>query len=159
MVKIKMKLDILKCLRYKKRNIIFYKPVSCKISDKARINIGGKLTINIRSNRNVKNLSCGYLIMADNSKLIITDSFDVFSGCTIGILDNAKLSIGSGYMNYNSKIYCFKEINIGRNVAISEGVIIRDSDNHEILDGKHVKSKSINIGNDVWIGLNAIILN
>lgn len=80
------------------------------------------------------------------------------SGGTIGILDNAKLSIKSGYMNYSSKIHCFKEINIGDGVIISEGVTIRDSDGHDILDGKHEKAQPINIGNHVWIGLNATIL-
>ena len=142
------------------RNIQFYKPISCSISKSAKISVGngGKLAINIRSQSMMKNLSGAYLTLADGSELNIYQSFDVFSGCTIGVLKDAKLSIGSGYMNYNSKIYCFDEINIGYDVIISEGVIIRDSDNHQILDGKHVKSKPINIGNHVWIGLNAVIL-
>lgn len=59
------------------------------------------------------------------------------SGCTIGIMDGAILSLKSGYMNYGSKIHCFEKISIGRDVKISEGVTIRDSDNHTILDGKH----------------------
>lgn len=153
-----MKLDIIKSIKYKKHNIIFYKPVSCYISKSAQIKIGGKLTFNFHSNKNIKNKSAGYLIVRDNSKLIIKNSFDVFAGGTIGIVDNAKLTIGSGYMNMNSKIHCFNEINIGEDVIISENVIIRDSDGHDILYEKYKKSSPINIGNHVWIGLNATIL-
>lgn len=153
-----MKIDIINSIKYKKKNIIFYKPVSCYISKSAQINIGGKLAFNFHINKNIKNKSAGYLIMRDNSKLNIQNNFNVLAGGTIGIVDNAKLTIGSGYMNMNSKIYCFNEIRIGDDVIISENVTIRDSDSHDILDGKHKKSAPINIGNHVWIGLNAIIL-
>lgn len=153
-----MKLDIIKSIKYKRKNIVFYKPVSCYISKSAQIEIGEKLTFNFHGNNNIRNKSEGYLILRDNSKLTIKNSFDVLAGGTIGIVDNAKLTIGSGYMNMNSKIHCFNEINIGEDVIISENVIIRDSDGHDILYEKHKKSIPINIGNHVWIGLNAIIL-
>lgn len=153
-----MILDIINTIKYKKRNILFYKPVSVLISKTAKINISGKLAMNVRSNKKVKNRSCGYLILGNNSQLKVDGYFDVMSGCTIGVMDNAKLSLKSGYINYNTKIYCFKEINVGENVAISENVIIRDSDNHSILSANHVKAKPINIGNHVWIGMNSTIL-
>lgn len=153
-----MNLDIINSIKYKKKNIIFYKPVSCYISKSAQIEIGGKLTFNLHCNKNIKNKSAGYLIIRENSKLTIKNSFDVLAGGTIGVVDNAKLTIGSGYMNMNSKIHCFNEINIGEDVIISENVIIRDSDGHDILYEKYKKSSPINIGNHVWIGLNATIL-
>lgn len=153
-----MILDIINTIKYKKKNILFYKPVSVLISKTAKINISGKLAMNIRSNKKVKNRSCGYLILGNNSQLNVDGYFDVMSGCTIGVMDNAKLLLKSGYINYNSKIYCFKEINVGEDVAISENVIIRDSDNHGIISPNHVKAKPINIGNHVWIGMNSIIL-
>lgn len=153
-----MILDIINTIKYKKKSILFYKPVSVLISKTAKINISGKLAMNIRSNKKVKNRSCGYLILGNNSQLNVDGYFDAMSGCTIGVMDNAKLSLKSGYINYNSKIYCFKEINVGEDVAISENVIIRDSDNHSIISPNHVKAKPINIGNHVWIGMNSIIL-
>ena len=153
-----MKIDKIKSIKYRNKNIIFYKPVSCWISKTAQIDIKGKLAFNMHTNPNIQNKSCGYLIMRDNAKLNIRGYFNVFAGCTIGIVENAELTIGSGYMNMNSKIHCFNKINIGENVIISEGVTIRDSDGHDILDGKHIQSKPITIGNNVWIGLNATIL-
>lgn len=150
------KIDLYKTLLYK--NIVFYKPVSCYISKTAKLQIKSRLIFNTQANTFVKNKTCGYLILRDNSQLIIKNDFIVYSGCTIGVTENAKLVIGSGYINYGSKIHCFNEIRIGENVSISEGVIIRDSDNHQIIGGNHVMSKPIIIEDNVWIGLNAIIL-
>jgi len=49
-------------------------------------------------------------------------------------------------------------IEFGYNVYIAPGVKIISA-NHDIYDySKHIKSKSIKIGNNVWIGANAIIL-
>ena len=45
---------------------------------------------------------------------------------------------------------------IGENVAIAPEVIIRDSDDHQIVGSK--KTSPINIGNHVWIGTRAMIL-
>jgi hypothetical protein len=57
-----------------------------------------------------------------------------------------------------SQIACFKGSKIGHDVAFAEDVIIRDSDNHTILDKPHEESSRIEIGNHVWIGTNSIIL-
>jgi acetyltransferase-like isoleucine patch superfamily enzyme len=71
---------------------------------------------------------------------------------------NATLEIGSGYTNDNAEINCFHSIKIGNDVAISKGVVIRDSDNHIINGNNDSVAKPIIIGNHVWVGLNAIIL-
>ena len=47
---------------------------------------------------------------------------------------------------------------IGEDVKISENVMIRDSDDHQIDRKGYEKSKPICIGNHVWIGMGAIIL-
>lgn len=49
-------------------------------------------------------------------------------------------------------------IYIGDCTVISENVIIRDCDNHNISDNDYVKTKPIHIGNHVWIGMRATIL-
>jgi serine acetyltransferase len=88
----------------------------------------------------------------------ITGNFKFHTGAFIVVNKNALLEIGSGYTNNNAEINCFNHIKIGNDVAISKGVIIRDSDNHEISDNTKPVSMPIVIGNHVWIGLNAIIL-
>lgn len=84
--------------------------------------------------------------------------FRAYDGANIFIYDGAEMQIGSGYINSGSKIYCYNKIIIGQDVKIADGVIIRDSDNHEMLYDGYVKSAPIKIGNHVWIGMRALIL-
>lgn len=64
------------------------------------------------------------------------------------------------YIN-GATIDCSQSIKIGSHCAIAYGAIIKDSDEHAILDeqgNKNEYTKPIVIGNKVWIGTNAIIL-
>lgn len=137
-------------------NTLIYKKVYTSISKNSHIEVNGELICGERTtNLNDRTTT---LIVKDNAKLIVKGRFSIFSGCRIGVTENAILELGSGYINYDSKIYCFDHITIGNDVVISENVTIRDSDNHELIDSKHVKAQPIKIGNHVWIGLNATIL-
>lgn len=98
------------------------------------------------------------LKMLENSKINVLNHFDIFSGAHIILMPNAILNLGSGYINYDVKIRCFKEITIGENVAISENVTIWDSDVHSLEDENHITTSPIKIGNNVWIGNNVTIL-
>lgn len=100
----------------------------------------------------------GFLEMNDGSKIICENHFDIQSGCNIILMENAIIRFGSGYINRNVKIRCFKEISIGENVAISENVTIWDSDAHELNGKTENVTQPITIGNNVWIGTNVIIL-
>ena len=97
------------------------------------------------------------LIIKNNAILEVIGDFQIYTGCNIWVNENAKLLLGSGYINSGLNLSCFESIEIGYGVVISENVTIRDSDNHYINDQKTNKS-SIKIGNHVWIGLGAIIL-
>lgn len=150
-----MKLNFLKRIRTKYKNLVIYNPTSISIHKNAKINIKNKFYFNkIWKGVNKK---AGRLAIGDNATLNVKD-YIVYSGGFIGIADNATLTLGNGYMNYDSKIMCFKQISIGDDTFISENVVIRDSDNHKILDGKHIPTQPINIGNHVWIGIGATIL-
>ncbi|WP_185959504.1 acyltransferase [Planococcus salinarum] len=118
--------------------------------------LNGRLRLGITWNGITHNKTS--LVSKQESKLIVTGGFDVYDGCIITIAEGATLQLGSGYVNSNSRIYCFNNITIGDDVAISEDVVIRDSDNHSILSGDHTVSQPISIGNHVWIGLRATIL-
>jgi acetyltransferase-like isoleucine patch superfamily enzyme len=100
----------------------------------------------------------GMLEMMPNSSLTINGGFRIHSGAHLIIMDNARLILGSGYINRNCKIRCLSEISIGQDVAISENVSIWDSDMHEVIKKDNRVTKPIKIGNHVWIGTNAIIL-
>lgn len=84
--------------------------------------------------------------------------FKFHTGAFVVVNKNALLDIGSGYTNNNTEINCFNHISIGNDVAISKGVVIRDSDNHNIMENSNPVSQPILIGNHVWIGLNAVVL-
>lgn len=142
--------------KYVATNFYAFKPISVSKASTAEVDITGSIDFNITQTKGLKNKSCGYIVLGDNSKLTCSGNFVFSSGCRLGIMKDAKLTIGSGYCNYDTKIYCFNEIKIGNNVAISENVIIRDSDNHTIDD--NINSKPIVIGDNVWIGMGAMIL-
>lgn len=100
----------------------------------------------------------GVLKMMENSEINVQNSFSIFSGHHIILMKNARLNLGSGYINRNLKIRCFKEISIGNNVAISENVTIWDTDAHSIIGKEAEMTQPVKIGNNVWIGTNVTIL-
>lgn len=142
-------------LTVKYRSLFFTGHRSKIIIDKsAKINIKDCFSFNIswdgRQNQD------GTLTVGENSRLNV-GYFRTYGGTYISVSPNAELTLGSGFINNNSKISCFKEIIIGEDVKISEDVLIRDSDNHTMIGGKE-KSAPIHIGNHVWIGARAVIL-
>lgn len=123
----------------------------------ARINIQkGCLVFNQRTSKPEPFI--GVLKMMPNSEINVENGFSIFSGHHIILMENAKLNFGSGYINRDVKIRCFKEISIGNNVAISENVTIWDTDAHSIIGKESQMTQPIKIGNNVWIGNNATIL-
>ncbi|MBN9312778.1 MAG: acyltransferase [Chryseobacterium sp.] len=95
--------------------------------------------------------------MYQNSTIDVENTFFIHSGCDVMVFKNAKLKLGSGYINRYCKIRCYEEITIGNNVAISENFTIWDSDAHEII-GNGNPTAPIVIGNKVWIGTNVTVL-
>ena len=98
------------------------------------------------------------LVMAEDSRLCVEGSFDIYSGSKIYVNKGATLKLGGGYINHNLNLSCFESITIGQGVAISENVTLRDSDDHTIASSERPVTKPIVIGDHVWIGLNATIL-
>jgi acetyltransferase-like isoleucine patch superfamily enzyme len=98
------------------------------------------------------------LTLRRGSTLIVTGDFAIYTGYRVSVNEGATLELGSGYINHNVNIACFHHIRIGDRVAIAENVTIRDSDNHRLNYDGHAVSKPIEIGNHVWIGMNATIL-
>lgn len=144
-------------LRYKKNGIYTYSKGVCYIEKNVNIKNEGQIFVGAKWNYKLKRQKASHLVLGENSILKCRGIFRIYAGATVEVISGGKLSIGSGYVNFDSKIYAFNEINIGDNVIISENVIIRDNDDHKIEGNKHV-SLPINIGNHVWIGMRATIL-
>jgi carbonic anhydrase/acetyltransferase-like protein (isoleucine patch superfamily) len=100
----------------------------------------------------------GQLYVGPGATLRVADEFRVFTGSRILLETGATLTLGSGYLNLDSRVQCFSSISIGAGVFIGEQVIIRDSDSHELQGGRLASTAPIAIGNHVWIGTRAMIL-
>ena len=147
-----------------------FKPTMCYVHPESVVRIEKYLNFNRQweSRRMLRNKMVGSLYLAKGATLEV-DAFDVYAGSRINVNSGAKLSLGSGYMNYDCVIDCFSSIAIGRGVVISERVVIRDSDNHAITstvnevmgetkgDEKPTVAPIV-IQDHVWLGMNAIVL-
>jgi acetyltransferase-like isoleucine patch superfamily enzyme len=75
---------------------------------------------------------------------------------------NATIQIGNNTRINGAYIHAQKSICIGENCVIASGVNIIDSNGHNLYSTNRTigrdTPKDIKIGNNVWIGLNAVIL-
>ena len=87
----------------------------------------------------------------------------LFSPCNLNIIDDGKIIIGDHVAISGTTILSRNKIILGDNCMIGPNTIIIDHDGHDLLpvekrrDGKG-KSEPIKIGNNVWIGMNCMIL-
>jgi acetyltransferase-like isoleucine patch superfamily enzyme len=98
------------------------------------------------------------LIVHGGGSCTVTETFTLYSGGSLEVVEGAHLALGGGYANNGAAIVCFKEISIGRDVAIGPEVMIRDSDSHIISGSGRPATAPIRIGDRVWIGARAVIL-
>ncbi|NCC30714.1 MAG: acyltransferase [Chloroflexia bacterium] len=140
--------------KLKKFIIIPYKNVYLKLCANCQATGNGQLKLGLQwdSGRHMPS----QMIMKDNSRIQVEGQFEIYSGHNIWINKSASLILGSGYINHSLDISCFEQIEIGHDVAISQNVTLRDSDNHSLNGSK--PTKPIKIGNHVWIGMNVAVL-
>jgi len=152
-------INILQTLRFRAlaetRNIFIYPDVHFFLSRSARVYIGGRLRLGYQWQ--FGRYYPSQMVLQDGASLTVTGNFDIHTKCDIWINKNAALTLGSGFVNSGTNIFCFQDIQIGQDVAIAENVTIRDSDNHVIL-GNSQKTAPIKIGDHVWVGMNVTIL-
>ncbi len=76
--------------------------------------------------------------------------------------DEAEIKIGANTRINGAYIHAKKKIQIGENCVIAANVNILDSNGHELYSMNRTKGRDepspVSIGNNVWIGLNAVIL-
>ena len=147
-----------------------FKPSMCYVHPEAHVRIEKYLNFNRQwdNPRMLRNKMVGSLYLAKGATLE-ADAYDVYAGSRINVNADAKLSLGSGYMNHECVIDCFSSISIGHGVVISERVVIRDADNHAVtatvnenMDEPKSEEKEIAapiiIQDHVWVGMNVIVL-
>lgn len=75
---------------------------------------------------------------------------------------NSNISVGNNCRINGAYIHAQERIEIGNNCVIAAGVSIMDCNGHEVISSDRTKGRdipqAIKVGNNVWIGLNVIIL-
>jgi acetyltransferase-like isoleucine patch superfamily enzyme len=103
------------------------------------------------------------LVMVNNARYA---TLGKVNRCKITVYSKAKLVIGNNVGMSNVTIVATKDIILGNRVMIGAGVTIIDSDFHSMNsqhwftkeDELYMKSLPVKIGNNVFIGMNSIIL-
>jgi acetyltransferase-like isoleucine patch superfamily enzyme len=115
----------------------FYGKVRFKKANKAMISIGDSCTFRSSPTSNLIGVNRPCILSALNpgAKLTIGDNCG-FSGTVVG---------------------CFKEIHIGRNSRCGANTLLTDSDWH-LSDPRAGQAQAITIGENVWIGVSAIVM-
>ena len=115
------------------------------LHSKAVIMIGDNVTLNSNNKLYHGNMFARVKLMADK--------------------ENSRIIIGDNTRIHGSSIHAYKEINIGKNCLIAANCQIFDGNGHDICEGHpedrlHEKGvpRPIFIEDNVWIGMNSIIL-
>ena len=118
-----------------------------------RIGIHDVGTVDIKYNRTI--WQCSGTVIFDGST-------SIGSGTKLSINRQGTINFGDKFcVTGNSSIICSKKITFGKECLLSWDILIMDTDFHNIYNEQKVlvnTSKSIHIGNHVWIGCRNIIL-
>jgi acetyltransferase-like isoleucine patch superfamily enzyme len=118
----------------------------CRFYGWTKFKHGSKDTISIGSDCNFKS--------KHTSNLIGINRPCIFS--SIG-MNGSRLIVGDGCGFSGTVIGCFDEIILGNNVRCGANTLITDSDWH-LNDPRAGKPSPVNIGNNVWLGVNVTVL-
>lgn len=162
-------IDILKFIKWNffKNNIVRdkgiylipYHHAVIDIDKSAMVELHGNIYINPREIKGSKKEA--FLFVRPNGKLTVNGSVRLLSGSTLQVQQGASIEIGKAYINHDATIIAANNMRIGSGLLISRNVTIFDSDFHKILDKDGNQSNSprdVEIGDHVWIGVNATIL-
>lgn len=115
----------------------------------------------VNYNKNRKSKAETYIILGEDSSLVIGGQTMVYHGSTIYAKEKAEIVIGGASINSGSVIIAANKINIGKDVLVSRGVYIYDADHHPIFDEEgNITNppRAVSIGDHVWLGLKCTVL-
>lgn len=127
--------------------------------------------------RNFNSVGVPFINVGNNSKCILGNHLAMVNNpkfatlgrgnrCKIVVYTGAILTIGKNVGMSNTTIVASQSVSIGNNILIGGGVTIVDTDFHSFnpahwhtpLDEKNMKSAQVVIRNNVFIGMDSIIL-
>lgn len=103
------------------------------------------------------------IVMQKGTKLRVGDKINLKSNCELLLRKKANVTIGNNvFMNKGCMVVSWDKVTIGDNVQFGPGVLVYDQDHDYRAKGglasEEYKTSPVNIGNNVWIGANCIIL-
>lgn len=130
----------------------------------ARLEVGGKLLLgyqhmNIGQDR-FRGLPTA-LDLGSDSRFEVPGYASIGPGVGIAVSAGARFSIGDGsYITADATILCTSEVTIGRECALAWGLMIMDTDFHEVVraDRPWRDRAPVHIGDHVWVGAQVTIL-
>lgn len=141
-------------LKFKKFIIFPYRNTYLKFAKTSTLKGNGKILLGVQWKDG--RYFPSQMVVRDNGQIRVHGRFRINTNHNIWINENARLSLGSGFINNGLNLSCYSHIKIGNDVRISENVTIRDSDNHSFSNED--VTQPITIGNNVWIGIGVTIL-
>lgn len=139
--------------------IIPYKHAVIDLEEKSKICIGEN-DIHVGMNKLRKSKTETYIRLRSGAKWNAEGGCEISYGSTIEILRDAVIDSEYFTMNSFSTVLAARHIVLGNDVMIARKVTVFDSDFHGIeYEGQAIESsKTVKIGNHVWIGVNSMIL-
>lgn len=131
---------------------------NCNISINGILKIGGALPGCLE----IPSYHKTYIVLEDNSKLVINGNVYIATGTFIHVKKNATLILdGDNFIGHNNFIMCSKDISIGKNTSTSWNVTLIDHDGHNLYfhNGKSLKMpiRPLKISDNVGIQMNVTI--
>jgi UDP-3-O-[3-hydroxymyristoyl] glucosamine N-acyltransferase len=102
-------------------------------------------------------LVTGKIKVINEGKIILGDGVIIENESKLFAFNGGTIKIGNHTYFRMSTITCTRSIELGNDVIVSAQALLIDHDGYG-LDGNPAISKSIKIGNHVWIGMRAMIL-
>jgi acetyltransferase-like isoleucine patch superfamily enzyme len=93
----------------------------------------------------------------------LSNNIGLTKGCFLSVGQDSSITIGDDVGMSGTIVSARLEINIGSRVMCGANVVISDSDRHHIDKNKRTncsepKNAKIVIGDDVWLGMNVVVL-
>lgn len=136
--------------KIKDRLWYFFKNLAIKLKSR------GKVQFNKFSTDKV--CKCADIIAEDHSVVIIGKYVTVEKNSLVKAFGGGRVELkGNNYINRNCLIVSKECISIGSGTTVGPGTVIYDHDHNIHTSGDFV-SKPVDIGDNVWIGANVVIL-
>lgn len=135
-------------IRKNKCFLVPYFKTSIKLIGNSKLYVNGNIHIGQYSQLSKRNRTI--IRLENNASMKTNGHISILRGGVI-FVNGGKLLLESGAIGSDTFINCVNSIHIGNNFLISRDVIVRDNDGHFVLRQNYCSSKSISIGDNVWL--------